>query len=201
MPSQIDCLVAQDWRNISVENVIVGGAPVNPSMEQSLSALPANCYATYGMTETCSHVALRRIGTPVYEALPGITFSVDEDSRLKLTLEKFSVRELLTNDIVEIVTPHSFRWLGRFDNVVNSGGIKLFPEEIERELSQYVRGDFYLSGKPDRKWGERLVMYIKPDTEIDTGAIRSHIDHKKVPKEIIVVQEFEYTPNGKIKRK
>lgn len=199
VPSQIASLVA--LKGVKVQSLIVGGAPVTAEMEAMLKDYPANCYATYGMTETCSHVAVRKVGTPLFEALPGVIFKVDAEQRLQLELPQFSFKRLSTNDIVELHSPTSFRWLGRYDNVVNSGGIKLFPEEIERELAPYIKGEFYLCGAPHPQWGEQLVICVKPDTVIDRRAMETHIPHHRLPKQTVVLPEFQYTSTGKLRRK
>ena len=198
VPSQIDSLLKTERAHI--RNVIVGGAPVSPSIEERLCRFPAKCFATYGMTETCSHVAIRRMGSPLFEALPGITFSVDADSRLCISLRNFSFKSLQTNDVVELHSPYAFRWLGRFDNVVNSGGIKLFPETIEKELAPFISGPYYLCGMPHPKWGEQLVMCVTADTVVDTAGMERHIHRYKLPKLTVVLDRFEYTSSGKIKR-
>ncbi|MDE7154258.1 MAG: AMP-binding protein [Muribaculaceae bacterium] len=198
VPSQIGSLV--NLNGVNVENLIVGGAPLTADMEKKLISYPSNSYATYGMTETCSHVALRKVGEPMFEALPGVSFSIDEKQRLQLELPQFSFKRLSTNDIVELHTPTSFRWLGRYDNVVNSGGIKLFPEEIERELTPFVKGDFYLCGLPHPLWGEQLVMCVTPDTVVDRHAMEIVIPHYRLPKQTIVLPAFQYTSTGKLRR-
>lgn len=198
VPSQIESLLKTEKAHI--RNVIVGGAPVSPSMEEQLCRFPSNCFVTYGMTETCSHVAIRRIGTPLFQALPGISFGVDEDSRLRINLQNFSFKSLQTNDIVELHSPYAFKWLGRFDNVVNSGGIKLFPETIERELAPFINGSYYLCGIPHPKWGEQLILYITADTVVDTAGMERNIHRYKLPKRTVVLDRFEYTSSGKIKR-
>lgn len=200
VPSQIESLMTYADSDVKIDNVIVGGAPMTPEMELMLEQFPANCYATYGMTETCSHVAIRKVGTPYFQALPGVKFEVDESSRLMLRLQHFSFSTLQTNDVVELQSEESFRWLGRYDNVVNSGGVKLFPEEIEREIAPFIKGEFYLCGMPHAKWGQQLVICITPQTVVDHAAMEAEVSHIRLPKKKITLDKFEYTSNGKIKR-
>ena len=200
VPSQIESLVSEGVSGARIENIIVGGAPMTVSQEQMLGKLPSACYATYGMTETCSHVAVRPVGTPDFVALPGVTFAVDERDCLVINLERFSFNRLVTNDVVTLVGNDRFRWVGRYDNVVNSGGIKLFPEEIESEMASMIKGEFYLGGVPDDKWGERLVMYVTPAPEFAMDRLRDNLPHVKLPKEVRVLHEFPHTSSGKIKR-
>ena len=112
---------AQRARLARVGALIIGGAPLPPVAEERLSGLPVRSYATYGMTETVSHVALRRIGDPTmnYRALGQITFSVDNRDCLVIHTPHFAVKELVTNDVVELLDEHRFRWIGRYDHVIN----------------------------------------------------------------------------------
>lgn len=205
VPSQAEWLLTSDLRGNRLKNVIVGGAPVPPSLECRLASASFNCVATYGMTETCSHIALRTLGHPFFEAMPGVAFDVDADSCLIIQAEGYSFDRLITNDIVEIIDNRRFRWLGRRDNVIISGGVKLYPEDIERELSVVVDSPFYLIGRPDDKWGTAMVMYIECDAcEIDTEKLKSKIKMivhpHKVPHEIRLREKFERTSSGKIRR-
>lgn len=208
VPSQIPGLLESEYvRN--VQNVIVGGAPMSPVQEQLLmSALTMNAYATYGMTETCSHVALRKIGCQYYQALPGVRFEVDNRSCLKIIALDFSFKELQTNDVVKLEDVTHFQWKGRVDNVIISGGIKIFPEEIERELSGRIPLSFYFIGEPDDKWGQKLIMkveYSSADLKTIESKIRnileSNLPRYHQPKEIIFLKEFPRTSSGKILRK
>lgn len=187
----------------SVRNVIVGGAPVSPETESRLADLDCAIWATYGMTETCSHVAVRPMGSQIYQGMPGVTFSADSQGKLEISAPAYSFGRLLTNDIVEIVDSRHFRWLGRADNVVNSGGIKIFPEELERQLAGLIPFQFYFKGEPDEKWGSRLVLVARcGESEKDQIAeiCRANLPHYSIPKEIRCVQEIPKTSNGKLRR-
>lgn len=205
VPSQLPSLLANP-RFEGVRYVIVGGAPIAPAMEARLHGLPVRIYATYGMTETCSHVALRDVsrGDRLYRALPGIAFGTDSRGCLVIEAPKFSFGRLVTNDVVELYGRDSFRWLGRADNVVNSGGVKLHPEEIERKISAAVDVPFYMIGRPSARWGEELVMYVE-GTDVDTSAVSCRIepllDRYERPKTILAVSRFERTASGKVIRR
>lgn len=203
VPSQAEWLLSGNVHGNKIRNVIVGGAPVSPELERRLAAAPFNCLATYGMTETCSHVALRPMGQPFFEAMPGVTFDADRERRLIIRADGYSFGSLVTNDIVEIVDSRKFRWLGRHDNVIISGGVKLYPEEIERELSGLIDVPFYLTGEPDEKWGTAMVLYVESEG-MDVRELRERIKSKlhphKVPRDIRVCRRFERTSTGKIKR-
>lgn len=204
VPSQVEWVLDNLHQSgTKLRNVIVGGAPLTSDIEKRLMAAPFRCYATYGMTETCSHVALREMGNPYFNAMPDVRFSSDSDGRLIISSSKYSFGSLLTNDVVELKTETMFRWIGRYDNVIISGGVKLHPEEIEKELISIISAPFYLVGEPHYKWGSALVLYIE-DLNVDTEVLRRQMKSKlhpyKVPREIRLVPRFKRTDSGKIKR-
>lgn len=200
VPSQLSGL-NQDLVS-TVDNLLIGGAPLSPLQETEISRWDTAVYASYGMTETASHVALRRVGTEdCFTALEGITFSTDPDSCLKISAPAFSFGTLQTNDVVHLLSEKKFIWIGRRDNVVNSGGIKLHPEAIEKKIAGVVSSPFYLVGEPDPKWGQRLVMYVESDVSHTVEArLREILPHYEIPKEIRFVPQFKRTASGKIIR-
>ncbi len=211
VPSQAQHLIDHPGKLANVKSVIIGGSAIPADMEQKIAAWPTNAYAAYGMTETCSHVALRRIGQETYKAMPGITFSTDSDGRLSIQAPAYSFGTLQTNDVVELVSPRMFRYLGRADNVINSGGIKIHPEELESILSQRIKEPFYLTSEPHPLWGEALVLVIaragRPRSLLDCdliAEIHSICDEllpsKLRPKRVIVRAELPHTTSGKIIR-
>ena len=119
------------------------------------------------MTETITHIALRKINEKNaeswYTPLNGVETRLDERGCLVINSERIGVCRLVTNDRAELKKDGKFKILGRIDNVIISGGIKLIPEEIEKKLSGWIENDFYLSGLPDEKLGKRLVLYIEGD--------------------------------------
>ena len=188
----------------SIQNLIVGGAAIGNSLEKALSNLACNCFATYGMTETVSHIALRKIGAEEYQILPEISISKDERECLKISAPKLLNEPITTNDLVEITSENSFIWKGRFDNVINSGGVKFTPETIERKIANLIDSPFFIIGVPDEKWGEKVVLVIeeKPfDPESLLSKIEKTLPKIQAPKQIIFSDEFKYTENGKLKRK
>lgn len=205
VPAQIDSL-----KNISpgqIRNVIVGGAPLSAEQETVLREMPFRAYATYGMTETCSHVALRHIDgvTPYYDAMPGISFSTDERGCLVVTAPEFSIGRLTTNDIVELYSSSSFRWLGRADNVIITGGLKVHPEMLEKQLSGLVDYPFYITSIPSAKWGREVAIVIEGsrDTDFEEMLVdrccKILMPHER-PRHFIWVPRFNYTSSGKLIR-
>lgn len=202
VPSQVDCLLRnQEWAS-RIGAVLIGGAPLSPAKGEALIKAGYKAYVSYGMTETCSHVALARIGGP-YVSMPGVSFSADNRGCLVVKVPKMSIREVVTNDVVELIDEHTFKWLGRYDNVINSGGIKIFPEILEKEISKFVDADFYIVGIPDDKWGQAVQMVVEGDEMMREGIenmLKVHLNHKFLPKNIRFIRILERTSNGKLKR-
>lgn len=193
----------------SIKKILLGGAQVPMALEESLQSVKAEIFHGYGMTETLSHVAIRHVNgmarSDVYRALKGISFDVDDNDCLEIDVP-FLHNTVYTNDVVHLISEHEFAWRGRFDSVINSGGIKLFPEEIERKLSGIISGRFFFAGLPDERFGERLTLFIEGEEysnlryEALLREFSYHLDKFEKPKQIFFVKEFRTTPSGKIKR-
>lgn len=202
------CDDAQCGRLARLGALIVGGAPLPPVAEERLSDLPVRSYATYGMTETVSHVALRRIGDPTmtYRALGQITFSADNRDCLVIHTPHFAVKELVTNDVVELIDKYSFRWIGRYDHVINSGGVKVFPERIEQQIASLFTRRFFVAACADEKWGECVALAIEGDplSATDEAAllarIRERVGRYEVPRRLFYLPTFAETSSGKVIR-
>ena len=207
VPSQVDALINNKDIIPLIKNIIIGGAPLSDERRHKLVECKANAFETYGMTETCSHIALKKITSnddAPFVALPGITFSLDSRGCLCAKLPHMSIKQVVTNDLAEIISSTSFRWLGRYDNIINSGGIKIIPEELEQQLRKYLEQSitFYITSAPDPKWGEKVVLVVETG-ENNINNIQQALDkipstHR--PKEIICVKNIDHTSNGKIRR-
>lgn len=211
VPSQCLSLLESLKSNpTAIRNVIIGGAALSHDAEEALlAARPpgTGIFATYGMTETCSHVALRGLGEEHFTAMPGVSFSLDNRECLRITAPEYSFTELQTNDIARLVNDSEFIWRGRFDNVINSGGIKIFPEETERKLRGMLPCRFYLKGVADPKWGEavRLVIEDNPASpcvsdESIMEICRECLSPFELPKSIMRVETLPVTSTGKLRR-
>ncbi len=190
-----------------IKKLIIGGAPINPSLESDLSNLPNEIYHTYGMTETISHVALRRVnGTgnlTSFKALSGVSLKVDDRNCLLISAPDIGVEDLITNDVVELVNETEFIWKGRFDNVVNSGGLKLLPEEIEKKIGD-IGVAYFLFGEQDSRLGERLAMIVASEDEVRLENLKKYffdLGKYEVPKVIYSVPKFVEAGGGKLNRK
>lgn len=194
----------------SVKTILLGGGPISPDLEENCQRFSAAVFHGYGMTETLSHIALRRINgaekSGVYQALPGVRFQLDERNCLVIYVP-FLKEPVLTNDVAELMTNESFVWKGRADNIINSGGIKLFPEEIEKKLALSIPERFFVAGVPDNLLGEKLCLFIEGanyPTERFTllkTRIEAHLGKFEKPKAIFFIEKFAVTESGKMKRK
>lgn len=203
VPSQLDGLLAAPFAR-EAENVIIGGAPLSPAQEERAISARINAYATYGMTETCSHVALRRVGENVYRGLPGFGFTTDPRGCLVIESSTLSFGRLVTNDMVKLTGDNEFEWLGRYDNVINSGGVKIHPEEIERVMIPLLPegATAYVTSRSSDRWGEEAV--IVTDSHEVGGALLDRLKEllppHHVPHDIIHFESIPLTSSGKIIR-
>jgi O-succinylbenzoic acid--CoA ligase len=185
----------------AVKKMIIGGAKMSKSLETSLLKSKTIVYETYGMTETITHIAARKIGEKSFTVLPNVTVSYDERKCLVIHAPSVSNEVIVTNDLVELINENQFQFIGRIDNIVNSGGIKLIPEQIEAKLSGKIENRFFLSGKPDNELGEKLVLVIEGEKQVVDTTVFDELDKYEKPKEILFIAKFKETPTGKIKRK
>lgn len=185
----------------NVKKMIVGGAKMSKSLENSLSKLSTKVYETYGMTETITHIAAKKIGEKAFSVLPNIKISQDDRNCLVIDAPKISEEKIVTNDLVDLVNENEFIFLGRIDNVINSGGIKLIPEQIEEKLSNKINSRFFVTGIQDATLGEKLALIIEGEKQPLDETIFDGLDKYEKPKEVFYVSKFIETQNGKIKRK
>lgn len=185
----------------NVKKMIVGGAKMSKSLEKSLLKLKTETYETYGMTETITHIAAKKIGAKYFTILPNIKISQDDRNCLVIDAPKISNETIVTNDLVELINDNQFGYLGRIDNVINSGGIKLIPEQIEDKLSNKIHSRFFVTGIQDPVLGEKLVVVIEGEKQDLDESTFDELDKYEKPKEIFYVSKFIETQNGKIKRK
>jgi len=183
-----------------VKTIIIGGAKLNSALADKLKTIPTALFETYGMTETITHIAAKKVQDNAFSVLPDIQISADERNCLIIEAPRLSGEKIITNDVVEIIDGNKFVWLGRFDNVINSGGVKLFPEKIEEKLSYKIPHRFFVIGKADTTLGEKLVLVIESEPYEIENSVFEGLDRYEKPKEILFVSKFHETETGKIKR-
>lgn len=213
VPLQVSSSIDQLER---IQTLIVGGGQMSDSLIADISDLKTEVFATFGMTETITHIALSAMNTAAspnfeektYTALPKVTFSLDGRDCLVIQAPMISNDEIVTNDLVELISETSFRWLGRYDNVINSGGVKLIPELIEIKLGKIIESPFFIFGAQDELLGQKLMLIVeghpKPDLLYDIAQyqrINQELMSKfEVPKQVFFIEEFHRTRTGKVKR-
>ena len=198
-----------------INTLLIGGAPIDEELKFNLQELKTKVFESYGMTETASHIALKPFNQSACEAVKGdpelfastegVEVAIDDRGCLVIHAKYISDKPIVTNDLVELVGTKQFKWLGRWDHVVNSGGIKLIPEQIESSFNTLIEERFILAGLPDSELGERLVLIIEgsPDKDIGLEQLKQlrGLKNYEIPKEIFYLQKFPETKTGKLKRK
>ncbi len=192
-----------------IKTLLIGGAPLAESLREKLMLLPTKCFESYGMTETITHIALKEISDEFFTTLKDIKITQDGRGCLIIQTPYFE-EKIITNDMVEIKNETRFKWLGRFDHVINSGGIKLFPEQIEKKLKPFIKEEFIITSLPDEILGEKLILIIecsdfaqqlsfsKRSSKFEIR--NSPLEKFEIPKETYCIEEFPRTESGKIKR-
>ncbi len=205
-PMQLQGILTTNKSTINnIDKLIIGGAPVNSYILDNISILKTKIYETYGMTETVSHIAIKSINgnkkSEYFSVLPDIKIGIDKRKCLTITSDKLHVNKLASNDLVEIISNNKFKWLGRFDNVINSGGIKLVPEQIEAKLKKSIKNDFYIFGIQDPLLTNVPALVIEGKPEKFNLDFTKVLDKFEIPKKIYFLKKFIRTDSGKIKRK
>lgn len=198
--------VESERQMLRIHHLLVGGAPVSRELESRLMTMPMHTYITYGMTETVSHVALRRVGEGCYTALGDVTFTVDDRSCLVIDAPQLSIGRLVTNDVVSLNNSRQFVWQGRYDNVIMSGGLKFCAEQLEQKISSLISARYYITSAVDERLGQRIVLVIEGEACDDDAmkllyqALSNCLSRYEMPREIRFVSQFEETSSGKVKR-
>jgi O-succinylbenzoic acid--CoA ligase len=187
----------------NIRNLIIGGGAIDREIGEALRSFPNNIFSTYGMTETLSHIALRKLNGPsaseFYTPLEGISLSVSEQGSLVIDAPLIAGERLETNDLVELLPSQQFRITGRIDNVINSGGIKIQVEELEQLLRPILGNSFAITSLPDSKFGEIVVLVATEP--IDELILAEHLPPYHLPKKILLIEKLPLTETGKIERK
>lgn len=202
VPLQVWNLLQQAPERLrQIRHLIIGGGAINNELAEALKDMPNAIWSTYGMTETLSHIALRRLNGPErnlwYTPFDGVNVSLNPEGCLVINAPAVHDGPLVTNDIAEL-SGHNFRILGRKDNVVCSGGIKIQIEEVERLLHPHLRQPFLISKAPDMKLGEQVVLLT---TSLDVDAVR--VVCQKVlprywqPRQYLHIETIPLTATGK----
>lgn len=188
-----------------VDQLIVGGSPVSSDLSDKLQPITTRFWETYGMTETLTHVAVRLINgvdkSTCFVALPGVVFSVDDRGCLVIDVPRIAPSPVVTNDVVRLIDASRFEWLGRWDNVINSGGVKVHPEQVVAKIATVVNGELAVLGIPDARLGQRVVLVVEGSErfiDLNDCSDKAGLDKFERPKNVFFVNLFPRTDSGKI---
>ncbi|MTI22789.1 hypothetical protein E1176_17285 [Fulvivirga sp. RKSG066] len=197
-----------------ISKIILGGGAVSSRLHEKIQHIESQCYSTYGMTETVSHIALKKLNGPdqsnYYKTFDEIDIDVDDRQCLTVSGSVTNFEKIYTNDRVRLIDKNQFEWLGRIDNIINSGGIKIQSEKIETTLEKLFldtsfNHQFFIAGLKDDKLGERVTLFLEGQLDEKLKStlntlLPNVLDKYEIPKDILFVDHFKRTPNGKIDR-
>ncbi len=190
------------------KTIILGGSPVSRQLSKALQDCPSCILETYGMTETLSHIALRPVNGPdasdFFQPMKGVRLSLDNRGCLVIEAEGITKRPVVTNDLAELHENGRFRIQGRIDNIINTGGIKVVPEEIENSIAPYMPAPFYISSVSHPVLGQELVIITEkeiPEKDEFLKKLKKILPPYHAPRQIIVKTPLPRTETGKIIRR
>ena len=217
VPLQLETILrSPDSKKLNqIKIALIGGAALNSKIVKDIKGMKCNFYTTYGMTETLSHIALQKLNgrsaQDYFELLPGITLSKDKRDCLIIHAPHLSNEPIITNDLIEFITSSQFRWLGRADNIINTGGVKVIPEKIEASIGKFfeelnMSNRFFVAALPDDLLGQSVNLFIEGhpfETETEDfiqEKINYSLSRFERPKSIRYVVQFIDTDTGKINK-
>ena len=193
-----------------IKHLIIGGGAIDEAMAEELKTFPNHVWSTYGMTETLSHIALRRLSGPEasewYTPFPSVSVSLNEVGCLVIDAPEVCEQRLVTNDIAELATQRGqppcvtnvpFKILGRRDNVICSGGIKIQAEEVERMLKAHLHVPYLISKRPDKKFGEVAVLLTEGSVDEVRQICERILPKYYLPRHYLHVDHIPLTETGK----
>ncbi len=199
VPLQVDKSLIRDSSKMrNIRNLIIGGAGISEKLEKEILSFQLKAFHSFGMTETISHIALRQIDgkQPIYKALKNTIFSQGKEGNLIIDSPDIGVHKLETNDLVKLLDESSFLWIGRKDNVINTGGIKVYPEQIETKLN--TKQNIFISSLRDETLGNCIILCVEGNS-FDLNLFDSLTKFER-PKYIYYFDSFIYTNSNKINR-
>jgi len=217
VPYQLETILRSTNKKVldKIRIALIGGAPLSNQVRTELKSISCTVYATFGMTETLSHIALQKLNgensKDFFQALNNISVQVDKRGCLIIKAPHLSSDSIVTNDLVEMISENQFRWLGRIDNVINSGGVKVIPEKIESAITPLMAelnlvNRFFIAGIPDQTLGEAVILFIegeKPAPSIEKNilqGLKENLSKYEVPKSIRYISKFIQTDTGKVNK-
>jgi len=208
-----DTISGDNFRKI--RNVLIGGADISEILIRKMRTYENKIYQTFGMTETVSHIALKRISgiaeSDSYEVLEGIQISKDDRGCLIVKGRITGDERIITNDLVDLIDDKRFIWKGRIDQVINTGGIIINIDDLEGRIRDVfnvsnINNNFFVAGIDDFKLGEKVILVIETRNKVIEeehihGLLRQHLSRYEIPKKIYTLEDFVLLDTGKIDRK
>ena len=189
----------------AIKHLIIGGGAIDEAMAVELRAFPNAVWSTYGMTETLSHIALRRLNGPEasewYTPFPSVSVSLTDEDCLVIDAPEVCAQQLVTNDIADLSADGRFRILGRKDNVICSGGIKIQAEEVERQLQPHLHEPFLISKRRDAKFGEIVVLLTEGSVDEARQICERILTQYHRPRAYVHIDHIPLTETGKPARR
>ncbi len=190
-----------------LKTLIIGGGEVPDLLKERLQTISTKIWETYGMTETLTHVALKKLNGDArsdwFSSLPGVKVEKNSNDCLVVEVDGITRDPLITSDIVEFDEQKQFKIKGRVDDVINTGGIKIMPVDVEKKIGQWIDRSFVVSSVSDEKLGEKVVLVIEGDA-FDVSELQAKLkslEFYEIPGSLMFFEELPCTETGKIKRK
>lgn len=218
VPLQINNILTETPEKINIldkaKAIIIGGGEISETLAEKIQKISAPVYSTYGMTETVSHIALKKINgcdkQNYFSVLEKNKISLDSRGCLVINSPVTNNEDVITNDMVEIIDNNKFIWLGRVDNVINSGGIKIQAEILENKIKKLfdtnnISNLFFIKGEKDDKLGEKITIHIENNLSLEEqnkikSILKEFLSKYEYPKEFYFIKQIKLTETGKIKR-
>jgi o-succinylbenzoate---CoA ligase len=215
VPYQVyDLVRSQDAKRLdSINTILIGGAPLDEETKTLLNNYSCQCYATYGMTETISHIALQLLNgndrSPYFKTLPAIKIHLDDRQCLVIDAPHLP-EQVITNDIVHLIDEQTFQWLGRHDNIINTGGVKVIPEKVEEAIAKVLSLNrssqaFFITAQADAQLGSKMILIVEGSLPLTieelNESLSSSLTKYELPKELHSLPAFVRTETGKINRR
>ncbi|HRD51750.1 MAG TPA: AMP-binding protein [Flavobacteriales bacterium] len=212
VPLQLHRAIQEDRARVErqFEIILLGGGPVSDAMLDDIRTLDVQVFQSYGSTETVTHVAIRPINGPAPEdhftAIGDCHFARDPRGCLVVYTPHLTTKQHVTNDLIELIDDTHFRWLGRIDNVILSGGKKIFPEQLEAKTAGVIPYPHYFSQVPDPVLGQAVMLVLETDLPQDQvlpevmGKLMNALHPHEWPRRVQALRRIQRTESGKMIR-
>jgi len=190
-----------------IKNILIGGAPINDRLKNLLDHSQARFYESFGMSESLSHFAIKDIGNgeECFKLLGGVEANANKEGQLSVKVPWISSSWLKTDDRVVFKDTNKFEWVGRFSDIINTGGVKVNPFDCEKRLTLPLRTffgedrSFYITYLPEPSLGQKVVLIIEGEEKAGLrDLVSQYLERYETPKEIIFIEQFKYSSSGKI---